>query len=247
VFFSVSDEAMSVEMGLLSQDKLPEAYKDRELTSEEKEHALKEGKTKGLPDGWSVKWNAKRNQKVKWVAPDGRVFCTIPQALAYSVKIGLISEDKLPSSQRNRTLTQEEEKAAIDTAKERGLPEGWKVEYDNRRRAKTWISPDGQRRCLNIPEALAVSVELGLLANDKLPESYKNRVLTDAEKRTALAKAKAKGLPDGWNVEYNNKQRCKTWISPKGKKCDSLSEALGAYSFLIDHAWYIWLVVFYLT
>lgn len=223
-------------MGLLSQEKLPEAYKDRELTPEEKEHALKEGKAKGLPDGWDCVWNAKRNQKVKWVAPDGRVFCTIPQALAYSVKIGLLSEDKLPTSQRNRTLSLNEVKAAMGMAKERGLPDGWKVEYDNRRRAKTWISPDGQRRCLNIPEALAASVEMGILAEDKLPESYKNRVFTEAEKRTALAKAKSKGLPDGWDVAYNNKQRCKTWISPSGKKCDSLSEALGTFDLLALHA-----------
>jgi hypothetical protein len=43
------------------------------------------------------------------------------------------------------------------------------------------------------------------------------RTLTKYEKDQALAKAKARGLPDGWSVKCNKVGNKKIWISPKGK------------------------------
>ena len=72
-----------------------------------------------------------------------------------------------------------------------------------------------------------MSVKMGLLEENKMPEAYRekfcqNRVLSPEEVEAAMKEAKARGLPDGWTVEYNNKHRGKLWISPDGKKCTSL-------------------------
>jgi hypothetical protein len=55
----------------------------------------------------------------------------------------------------------------------------------------------------------------------------KRRELTPLEIENSLKEAKARGLPDGWTVTYDNKQQRKLWISPyNGKACKSIPEAL---------------------
>jgi hypothetical protein len=55
----------------------------------------------------------------------------------------------------------------------------------------------------------------------------KRRELTALEIENSLKEAKARGLPDGWTVTYDNKQQRKLWISPyNGKACKSIPEAL---------------------
>jgi hypothetical protein len=65
---------------------------------------------------------------------------------------------------RGSELTPEETAAALVEAKARGLPDGWTVTLDKRKRRK-WISPSG-RSCDSIPKALTMSVEMGLLPPD---------------------------------------------------------------------------------
>eukprot|EP00529_Nitzschia_sp_RCC80_P002441 CAMPEP_0113507844 /NCGR_PEP_ID=MMETSP0014_2-20120614/36686_1 /TAXON_ID=2857 /ORGANISM="Nitzschia sp." /LENGTH=2090 /DNA_ID=CAMNT_0000403489 /DNA_START=61 /DNA_END=6333 /DNA_ORIENTATION=+ /assembly_acc=CAM_ASM_000159 len=61
-------------------------------------------------------------------------------------------------------MTPEEQASAIQDAKARGLPDGWTVQLDKRKRRK-WTAPNG-RSCDSIPKALAISVELGMLPPD---------------------------------------------------------------------------------
>jgi len=63
-------------------------------------------------------------------------------------------------------MTPEEKRAALAEAKTRGLPDGWKVELDKRKRRK-WIAPNN-RSCDSIPKALAISIELGMLPADTI-------------------------------------------------------------------------------
>eukprot|EP00980_Cylindrotheca_fusiformis_P028446 scaffold22599_cov139-Cylindrotheca_fusiformis.AAC.37 len=65
---------------------------------------------------------------------------------------------------RGTELTPEEKAAALAEGKARGLPPGWDVTLDKRKRRK-WISPSG-RSCDSIPKALTMSVEMGLLPAD---------------------------------------------------------------------------------
>jgi hypothetical protein len=65
---------------------------------------------------------------------------------------------------RGAELTSDEKGAALAEAKARGLPEGWSVTLDKRKRRK-WVSPSG-RSCDSIPKALTMSVEMGLLPPD---------------------------------------------------------------------------------
>lgn len=61
-------------------------------------------------------------------------------------------------------MTAEDRANALAEAKARGVPEGWTVELDKRKRRK-WIAPNG-RTCDSIPKALSMSVEMGLLPPD---------------------------------------------------------------------------------
>eukprot|EP00538_Stauroneis_constricta_P006064 CAMPEP_0119546822 /NCGR_PEP_ID=MMETSP1352-20130426/1064_1 /TAXON_ID=265584 /ORGANISM="Stauroneis constricta, Strain CCMP1120" /LENGTH=2084 /DNA_ID=CAMNT_0007591549 /DNA_START=81 /DNA_END=6335 /DNA_ORIENTATION=- len=63
-------------------------------------------------------------------------------------------------------LTPEEVAQALEEAKARGLPDGWDVKLDKRKRRK-WISPNG-RTVDSIPKALAMSVEMGLISADSI-------------------------------------------------------------------------------
>jgi hypothetical protein len=119
-------------------------------------------------------------------------------------------------------MTQDEMETTLRKAKAKGLPDGWKVELSNSSQ-KLWISPCGTRRCLSVPEALAVSVKLGLLSANRMPM----RVLTPIEVAKAIREAKEKGLADGWTVAWDNRSNRRVFISPDGKKkCKGITEAL---------------------
>lgn len=85
---------------------------------------------------------------------------------------------------RGTDLTPEEKVAALKEAKARGLPDGWTVTLDKRKRRK-WISPSG-RACDSIPKALTISVEMGLLPPDtviKHPPPKRKRGRPPKEKK----------------------------------------------------------------
>lgn len=97
----------------------------------------------------------------------------------------------------------------------------------SKRRQKIWISPDGKTKCDSVPKALNASVHLGLILRDKLPPAFQERVLTQEEIQTALKEARAQGLPEGWDVEWNAKKGCRRWISPDNKRrCECISKAV---------------------
>mmetsp|Transcript_4661 Transcript_4661/g.5271 ORF Transcript_4661/g.5271 Transcript_4661/m.5271 type:complete len:2005 (+) Transcript_4661:174-6188(+) len=78
------------------------------------------------------------------------------------------------STARGWVMTPEEKTAALEEAKGRGLPDGWSVELDKRKRRK-WIAPNN-RSCDSIPKALAISIELGMLPADTvLPTTQPKR------------------------------------------------------------------------
>jgi hypothetical protein len=173
----------------------------RKLTPEQVKKALEKGKAKGLPDGWKVELN-NDNKKI-WISPDGTKKClTIPLALAWSVQKGLIADDKMPTKyNESRVLTQAEVDADLKKAKEKGLPAGWTVEWNSKRHQRNWISPDGNRKCHDLRQALAYSIKTGLVSLDKIPvtknKPIHGRSLTEGEVTTAMKQAKEKGLPDG--------------------------------------------------
>jgi hypothetical protein len=199
----------------------------RRLTITEVAEAMREANARGLPDGWSVEWDNKRKKRI-WVSPDKSRKCySLPQALAFSVKMGLVARDTLPFSQGTRKLSPDEIEAKLKEAKDRGLPDGWTIVWDNMANQRVWLSPDGSKKCKGIPQALVASVKMGLLTADMVPSSQTNRVLTKEEIKEALKEAKAGGLPKGWTVEWNPSKRKRRWVSPDGtRKCNSIPEAL---------------------
>ena len=65
---------------------------------------------------------------------------------------------------------------------------------------------------------------MGLVSADKVPSKYSpHRTLSDAEKMAALNKA---GLPSSWGVQWDKKEKKKVWITPGGKKCTTIHQAL---------------------
>lgn len=94
-------------------------------------------------------------------------------------------------------------------------------------KGKIWISPDGRRRCDSIPKAIAMSVKLGLLPPEATPLAYqkrtRNRKLPHEEAALLLKKA---GLPVGWKVEWDNVRNQRVWMSPDGRKCYGIPQAL---------------------
>lgn len=158
---------MSVEMGILSRDKMPAEYRERTLTVEEVERSLKDAASRGLPPGWSVVWNSSRRQKI-WISPDGKTKCdSINKALKASVRLGLISQEALPATLQARELTQEEIDAALEDAKAKGLTcDGWKIEWNAKKGCRRWISPDNNRRCECISKAVAYSKKMGWIPNE---------------------------------------------------------------------------------
>jgi hypothetical protein len=141
--------------------------------------------------------------------------------------MGLVARDTLPFSQGTRKLSPDEIEAKLKEAKDRGLPDGWTIVWDNMANQRVWLSPDGSKKCKGIPQAFVASVKMGLLTADMVPSSQTNRVLTKEEIKEALKEAKAGGLPKGWTVEWNPSKRKRRWVSPDGtRKCNSIPEAL---------------------
>ena len=63
------------------------------------------------------------------------------------------------------------------------------------------------------------------VANDTVEKPKQNRILTYAERGVALEQAKARGLPDGWTVEWNNDLGQSQWTGPDGKTiCKSIPQ-----------------------
>ena len=56
----------------------------------------------------------------------------------------------------------------------------------------------------------------GLDQSSLPPPAKRQRFLTATERHHAMTQARAKGLPDGWTVEWNNRKKCREWTSPDG-------------------------------
>mmetsp|Transcript_23339 Transcript_23339/g.57430 ORF Transcript_23339/g.57430 Transcript_23339/m.57430 type:complete len:486 (-) Transcript_23339:224-1681(-) len=225
----------------------------RVLTPTEKEEFLAIAtRLHGLPQDWDVEWDNKRHKKI-WVSPDGSRRCySLPQALKYAVKLGQVVLSTTQSSSNgngndgngndggqetsvsqqhtplhHRKLTPQEVAEKVQEGRSRGLPEGWTMVWDNMSDQRVWISPDGKKKCKGIPQALRHSLRQGWIA--ALPQKEKestNRVLTSEEVQEFLEEAREMGLPNGWNVEWNNAKRKRRWIAPDGCKVHSIPEAL---------------------
>eukprot|EP00980_Cylindrotheca_fusiformis_P021885 scaffold8732_cov87-Cylindrotheca_fusiformis.AAC.5 len=217
-----------------------------QLTETEKANAMKRAKAKGLPDGWDVSWDPRRRRTI-WIAPDGETCCdSVPEALHHS---GVINVEK-------RHLSKEEIAEAMEDAKERGLPHGWTVSWDVKSRRKRWISPDGkiakgipeaveiasQQRALTASEVaekvnqnkkeinnsnpLAMLADVGGLLSAPQEKEMPTKDLSPYEKDQALTKARERGLPEDWTVKRSKWGKKTLWISPTGKVCKSIPEAL---------------------
>jgi hypothetical protein len=114
-------------------------------------------------------------------------------------------------SERERQLVD-----AMDDARKRGLPPGWIVKWDTRRKRKRWYY--GDRSCETVPRALALSERLGLIGNSSHTEPS-----TSNENEGELQES---GLPDGWKTTGNKESQKNKYISPNGTECHSLSQAL---------------------
>ena len=79
---------------------------------------------------------------------------------------------KVQKIKRNldRELTPAEIARTMAKAKAKGLPDGWTFEFDRKRGLKKWIPPDGGRKCDSIPQAIRMSVRLGLIPADRLSD-----------------------------------------------------------------------------
>ncbi|KAG7346823.1 glutamine amidotransferases class-II [Nitzschia inconspicua] len=97
-------------------------------------------------------------------------------------------------------MTPEEQAIALQEAKARGLPDGWRVELDKRKRRK-WIAPNN-RSCDSIPKAMAISVELGMLPKDTVlqpgpPKTKRGRPPVSKRKPGKKLKRKKAGRKAG--------------------------------------------------
>ena len=150
---------------------------NRILNDEEKEWAYIAARGRGLtagPDGgWTVSWDNQKRCNL-WTSPDGsRVEDSIEKALVSSAELGMLDYSNLPLGMKRKTgkriLSQEEIDEAMKSAKERGLPDGWTISYNNKFNQRHWTSPCGKHKCDGVKKALEVSVKLGLLPLSKLP------------------------------------------------------------------------------
>lgn len=196
--------------------------------------AMLDAKHRGLPDSWTVEFLNDERRSLRWRSPDGRVARTLVEALKMSVELGILPPEKMPVEYKERKLTAEEEERSLEEAASRGLPPGWSVTWNSRRRQKIWMSPDGKTKCDSINKALKVSARLGMISQEALPTTLQTRELTQEEIDAALEHARVKGLTnDGefrWRLEWNSKKGCRRWISPDNKRrCECISKAV-AYS-----------------
>jgi hypothetical protein len=125
----------SVDLGMIEQDKAPPSYAKRtslgkELTTELREAiGMRQAKERGLPDGWTCKWNAEQKAR-RWISPDERIAKGLNEALRMSVDMGLLPRSKLPAEYRERTLTPEEQTTFLEEAQAKGLPPDWSVSWN---------------------------------------------------------------------------------------------------------------------
>ncbi|CAJ1950219.1 unnamed protein product [Cylindrotheca closterium] len=129
----------------------------------------------------------------------------------------------------HRTLSEREVAEKVQEGRSRGLPQGWTIIWDNMSDQRVWISPDGKKKCKGIPQALRYSAKQGWITT--LPpkeekELKAERVLSQEEVQEFLKEAREMGLPNDWNVEWNNAKRKRRWIAPDGCKVHSIPEAL---------------------
>eukprot|EP00980_Cylindrotheca_fusiformis_P001229 scaffold331_cov117-Cylindrotheca_fusiformis.AAC.7 len=219
---SVRNNLSQKNQSITTENKPPK----RTMTPREVDLCMREARARGLPEGWTVAWNSQRGSRV-WIAPGGRKTCkSLPDALEYSVKIGMLTQPKgLAAPSIHRGLSPEETKQELREAHLKGLPQGWKVEFDHQRGCKVWISPCGSRRCYNIRKAIAWSLKKKLVSESQLPPA--DQVLTDEEKEDAYEEARKKGLPDSWKVQWSHATGTRMWVGPENRKrCKSIGEAL---------------------
>jgi hypothetical protein len=235
-FLLLPNVAVSVDMGLISPDKLPQSRQHRELTPEEVKASLEEAKGRGLPvEGWTVVWDNKARAR-RWISPDGKKCDGILKALQKSVQMGMLPKEKLPPNYQDKVKTPAERRAAklqqvFEIAISKGLPSGWDIEYIEDKQRNEYISPDGKRfRDLN--DALVMLVKAGELSADKLPTSQQHRLApclpepTNEEKvEVARERAKRQGLPDNWKIEYCEKKEKVIYAYGK-RTCTRLNSAL---------------------
>jgi len=100
-------------------------------------------------------------------------------------------------------LSAEESAKALKDAEAKGLPKGWSVKLDKRRRRK-WIAPNG-KSCDSIPKAIAISIDIGLLPPDTpIPFSNKKR-------------AASKDPPSGGKTASKKSKTTTTKLQPSSK------------------------------
>jgi hypothetical protein len=216
--------AWSLEKGLVLESQLPAA--DQVLTKEEVAKALNDAKNKGLPATWKVEWSHIFGCRL-WLAPDNRKRCkSIAEALAWSRRKGFAEKDKEKEKELpDKTEMAEGKKAACTQANE--LPSGWTTKWDSKLNRRIFISPDKRKICNSIAEALAWSLKNGLFTANNLEKKECKKALTPEQINRAMKDAKARGLPDGWTVQWDSRSMQRKWIAPRGrKKCQSLPEAL---------------------
>lgn len=95
--------AYSCQKGWLDPAKVTKSQK-MSLTLQEEKAALAEARKRGLPFDFQVRWNPKKNQK-QWIAPTGKVCNSIPSALAYATKHGLLLEGQQQQHQQIPPIT----------------------------------------------------------------------------------------------------------------------------------------------
>ena len=167
---------------------------------------MKVAKEKGLPDGWTLKWDPKWNKKV-WISPHGRVCGGLPHALRTAAQMRQKRMQVLKGA-----LSRKEAERTMEKAKSKGLPDGWTVVWSFKTKKKEWISPFGVV-CGSIPKALENSAQ--------------QKDLTQKDVAKALLTARKQGLPNEWKAELFS-PRVIHWISPKGRVYNLLSKAFKA-------------------
>jgi predicted house-cleaning NTP pyrophosphatase (Maf/HAM1 superfamily) len=194
---------------------------------------LAEAYERGLPRGWTTQWFPKRKRTV-WISPDGKKRCeTLDRALIYvsgNREATTVQPQSNPSPAEaddpDQEISPEEIAASMEEAKARGLPDGWTVKYDLSLKRKIWISPDQSVICDRLAKALIASKR-----DEDVPIALSEslREVSPEKFATAMAEAKARGLPDGWTVKFNSRVQRNYWISPdQSTICQSLSRALKA-------------------
>ena len=81
----------------------------------------------------------------------------------------------------DRELSPAEIARTMAKAKKKGLPDGWTFEFDRKRGVKKWISPFGGRKCDSIPQAIRMSVRLGLIPAKPLSVLDEEKVASEQD------------------------------------------------------------------